>query len=90
MKKKILFDEFNNFLIDDESTTTINTDTLNRKTNLFFKENYDHENVTINTTIDEQDISICQIQRRKSLSSCFRSVSKEITYEHFKKTRAFL
>jgi hypothetical protein len=62
------------FEIDDDPTT-INKDTPSGKTNSFFIENYDH------TTIEEEEISIREIQRRKSVSSRFRSVSKEITYE---------
>jgi hypothetical protein len=64
------------FFIDDDPTTT-NTDCTNGKTNSFFIENYEHENLTINTTIDDE-ISTREIQRRKSVSSRFRSVSKEI------------
>jgi hypothetical protein len=62
------------FLDEDDDPTTTNKDTPNGKTNSFFIENYDH------TTIEEEEeISIREIQRRKSVSSRFRSVSKEIT-----------
>ena len=57
----------------DEPLSSANTDTPNS----FFAENYEHED----STIDEEDTSIRQLQRRKSVSSRFRSVSKEITYE---------
>ncbi len=67
------------FLIDDDPTTT-NTDNTSGKINSFFTENYDHENLTTDTAIDEEEISTRQVQRRKSVSSRFRSVSKEITY----------
>ena len=43
------------------------------KTDTFFAENYDHD-LPI-----EDDLSIRPIQRRKSVSSRFRSVSKEMT-----------
>lgn len=68
---------YKSFLIEDDPTTA-NTDNTNGKTNSFFTENYDHEHSTINTTLDD-DISTRQVQRRKSVSSRFRSVSKEIT-----------
>ncbi|CAF1144497.1 unnamed protein product [Adineta steineri] len=64
---------------DDDPTTATITDSTNGKTYSFFKENYDHENLTANTTIDDDEISTRQVQRRKSVSSRFRSVSKEIT-----------
>jgi hypothetical protein len=69
------------FLIDDDPTTA-NTDSASGKINSFFIENYDHENLTTNTTIDDDDeISTRQVQRRKSVSSRFRSGSKEMMYE---------
>jgi hypothetical protein len=68
---------FGYFLIDDDSTTN-NTDSTSGKTNSFFIENYDHENLTTIPT-HEDEITTCEIQRRKSVSSRFRSVSKEIT-----------
>ncbi len=68
------------FFIDEEPTAG-NTDSASGKINSFFTENYDHENLTTNTAIDEEEISTRQVQRRKSVSSRFRSVSKEITYE---------
>lgn len=61
----------------DEPLSSTNTDTPSGKNNSFFAENYEHED----STIDEEDTSIRQLQRRKSVSSRFRSVSKEITYE---------
>ncbi|CAF1232697.1 unnamed protein product [Rotaria sordida] len=66
------------FLDEDDDSTTANTESSNGKTNSFFTENYDHEHSIINTTLDEE-ISTRQVQRRKSVSSRFRSVSKEIT-----------
>ena len=48
------------------------------KTDSFFAENYDHEHLTENLTI-EDELSTRPIQRRKSVSSRFRSVSKEVT-----------
>ncbi|CAF2141219.1 unnamed protein product [Rotaria magnacalcarata] len=66
------------FLDDDDDPTTANTDTTNGKINSFFIENYDHEHSTINATVDDES-STRQVQRRKSVSSRFRSVSKEIT-----------
>lgn len=67
-------------LIDDEttfSTTTNNTENNNGKMNLFFTENYDHENVTMNSTINNEILSSNEIKRRKSVSARFRSVSKD-------------
>jgi hypothetical protein len=79
----VLYDHqlcLNSVLIDDDPTTA-NTDSTSGKTNSFFTENYDHENLTTDTTIDDDEISTRQLQRRKSVSSRFRSVSKEIMYE---------
>jgi len=45
--------------------------------NSFFTENYDHENVTTSTTINDEIVSSNQIKRRKSVSARFRSVSKD-------------
>jgi hypothetical protein len=68
------------FFIDDDptfSTSTNNTDTTTRKMNSFFTENYDHENVTTNTTINDEIVSSNELKRRKSVSARFRSVSKD-------------
>jgi hypothetical protein len=45
--------------------------------NSFFTENYDHENVTINPTINDEIVSSNGIKRRKSVSARFRSNSKD-------------
>lgn len=45
----------------------------------FFAENYDLENVTTNTTINEEVVSSNELKRRKSVSARFRSVSKDTT-----------
>jgi hypothetical protein len=47
--------------------------------NAFFTENYDHENVTTDATINDETVSSNQIKRRKSVSAKFRSVTKDIT-----------
>lgn len=62
----------------DEDPAINNPDASNGKINSFFTENYDLEHTTVNTTIDDEN-STRQVQRRKSVSSRFRSVSKEIT-----------
>jgi hypothetical protein len=45
----------------------------------FFAENYDHENATTNTTINDETVSSNELKRRKSVSARFRSVSKDTT-----------
>jgi len=70
------------FLIDDDptfSSTANHTDNTTSKMNSFFAENYDHENVTTNTIINNGMVSSNEIKRRKSVSARFRSVSKDIT-----------
>jgi hypothetical protein len=68
--------------VDDDPTFSIatinNNDSTNEKINSFFTENYDHENVKINTNIDNEVLSSNEIQRRKSVSARFRSISREI------------
>lgn len=69
-------------LIDDEttfSTITNNTENTNGKMNSFFAENYDHENVAINSTVNNENLPSNEIKRRKSVSARFRSVSKDTT-----------
>ncbi len=69
-------------LLDDEPTfsiTTNNTDTTTDKMDSFFTENYDHENVTTNTTINDEIVSSNELKRRKSVSARFRCVSKDTT-----------
>lgn len=68
--------------LDDEATFSITTnqaDTTTGKMDSFFAENYDHENVTINTTINEEILSSKEQKRRKSVSAHFRSISKDTT-----------
>jgi len=45
----------------------------------FFAENYDHENATTNTAINDEIVSSNELKRRKSVSARFRSVSKDTT-----------
>ncbi len=45
--------------------------------NSFFTENYDHENLPINPTINNEIVSSNDTQQRKSVSSHFRSASKD-------------
>ncbi|CAF1595930.1 unnamed protein product, partial [Adineta ricciae] len=66
------------FLDEEDDSTSANADATARKTNSFFAENYDLENLTESVTIDDE-LSARQVQRRKSVSSRFRSVSKETT-----------
>lgn len=65
------------FHVEEDSSTT-NTDSGAGKANSFFAENYDHENLTTDITLDDE-LGVRQVQRRKSVSSRFRSVSKEST-----------
>ena len=60
---------------DDE---TKDNNTSDGKINSFFTENYEHDNSTASTTIDDET-STRELQRRKSVSSRFRSVSKDAT-----------
>ena len=67
-----------NSIPSDEESTVNTMNCTEGKTDSFFAENYDHEHLTENLTI-EDDPSARPIQRRKSVSSRFRSVSKEVT-----------
>ncbi|CAF1482975.1 unnamed protein product [Adineta ricciae] len=71
-------DEESVFLDDDaDRTFSTTTDNTSSKMNSFFTENYDHENVTGDTLVNEGLVSSCALKRRKSVSSRFRSVSKD-------------
>lgn len=63
--------------LEEEPTTSV-THCETGKTDLFFAENYDHEHLNETRTIEDEENAIRQTQRRKSVSSRFRSVSKEI------------
>ncbi|CAF4075090.1 unnamed protein product [Rotaria sp. Silwood2] len=65
------------YFIDDDPTFSTITNSTNGKMNSFFTENYDHENVTTNTIINNENISSHEIKQRKSVSARFRSVSKD-------------
>ncbi len=74
-QNKNLFIDY--YFLDDDPT--FSTDTTTGKMDTFFAENYDHENVTTNTTINDEIVSSNAVKRRKSVSARFRSVSKDTT-----------
>lgn len=61
----------------DDRTYSITTSNTTGKMNSFFRENYDHENVSTNTDNNDGTIMSNEIKQRKSVSARFRSISRD-------------